>query len=126
MPGYDLFEYAVIRWVPRVEREEFLNIGVVLYCRQQQFLEMMFTLERPSIATLAREQDMLPLIKNLNAFQELCEGVANTSLAVLPIAERFRWLTSTRSTILQVSKVHPGLCKDPREKLIQLFNELVQ
>lgn len=126
MQGYDLFEYAVLRWMPSVEREEFLNIGVVLYCRDQQFLGVRFHLRMEVMKMISGENDIEQLEKNLQAFEQICAGEkSGGKIAELLPAERFRWLTSTRSTILQVSKVHPGICKKASEKLQQLFSELV-
>ena len=121
-----LFEYAVIRIVPRVEREEFINTGVVLYCAKQKFLQMLFMLDKERIAAFAPLISIEEIHKYLCAFQHICNGEkAGGEIAKLPIAERFRWLTATRSTVVQTSKVHPGFCDDAGEMLQKLYEQLV-
>lgn len=126
MQDNQLFEYAVIRLVPRVDREEFVNVGVILYCAKQQFLKTLFQLDADRIASLYPEVDIEVVRKHLNTFQLICEGDPGAGpIAKLPIAERFRWLTATRSTIIQISKVHPGFCTDAEETLNKLYRQLV-
>lgn len=121
-----LFEYAVIRIVPRVEREEFINTGVVLYCAKQKFLQMQFVLNKTRITAFSEELSIEDIHEYLCAFQRICKGdKAGGEIAKLPIAERFRWLTATRSTVVQTSKVHPGFCDDAGEMLERLYNQLV-
>ncbi|WP_134091526.1 DUF3037 domain-containing protein [Olivibacter sp. XZL3] len=121
-----VFEYAVIRLVPRVEREEFLNIGVVLYCAKHKFLQMRFHVNDAKWHMLDREVDVEDLKCYLEAFNRVCLGGKTAGIiGTLEPAERFRWLTAARSTILQTSKVHLGLCANPEEKLDQLFEQLV-
>ncbi len=121
-----LFEYAVIRIVPRVEREEFLNIGVILYSSKAQFLQVMFHLDETRLRILSDTIDMEEVLAHLHAFERICAGGANAGpIGKLDIASRFRWLTATRSTIVQTSKVHPGLCSDARQALERLFTQLV-
>jgi hypothetical protein len=126
MQDNQLFEYAVIRLVPRVDREEFLNVGVILYCAKQQFLKTLFQLDEGRITSLYPEIDIEVVRKHLNTFQLICQGDPGAGpIAKLPLAERFRWLTATRSTIIQISKVHPGFCTDAEETLQKLFRQLV-
>ncbi len=121
-----LFEYAVIRIVPRVEREEFLNVGVILYCKQLQFLQTMFTVDEERLTAFAGYLDMEALHEHLCAFKKISNGdEAAGSIAKLDMALRFRWLTATRSTIVQTSKVHPGLCSNAMETLTKLHSQLV-
>lgn len=121
-----LFEYAVIRIVPRVEREEFINTGVVLYCAKQKFLQMQFVLNKTRITAFSEELSIEDIHEYLCAFQRICKGdKAGGEIAKLPIAERFRWLTATRSTVVQTSKVHPGFCDDAAEMLERLYSQLV-
>lgn len=121
-----LFEYAVIRIVPRVEREEFLNVGVILYCPQQKFLKTKYHLDKKRIAHFCDQLDMDDLEVHLKSFEQISRGDKNSGpIAKLPIAERFRWLTATRSTIIQTSKVHPGFCVDAEKMLNKLFDQLV-
>ena len=126
MQDNHLFEYAVIRVVPRVEREEFLNIGVILYCRQQRFLQTIYTLDEERLLNFCASLDIQTLKAYLCAFEQICKGTKEGGpIARLDIASRFRWLTATRSSVLQTSKVHPGLCKDAQETLIRLHSQLV-
>ncbi|HLY71527.1 MAG TPA: DUF3037 domain-containing protein [Puia sp.] len=122
-----LFEYAVIRLVPRVEREEFLNTGVILYCAAENFLQVKFSVNKARIEAMAPVQDIEEIEMRLEIFDQICRGSEEGgSIGRLPLASRFRWLTATRSTIVQVSPVHPGLCLDARETLEKLFEELVR
>jgi hypothetical protein len=121
-----LFEYAVIRIVPKVEREEFLNIGVVLYCAKQKFLQVQFQLDKERLCAFSYAIDITEISDYLQAFERICKGGKEAGpIGKLPIAERFRWLTATRSTIVQLSKVHTGLCDDSAEMLIRLYHQLV-
>ncbi len=127
MQGSNLFEYAVIRFVPRPEREEFLNIGVILYCNAKNFLQMQFALNEKRLKGFYPDTDITELTAYLNAFKEVCCGnSASSPISKLDNASRFRWLTATRSTIVQTSKVHPGFCNDPEETLQKLQDQLVE
>ena len=127
MPEKHLFEYAVLRVVPRVEREEFLNVGVIVYCRAQGFLQTRFELPTARLLALAPGLDLAELTARLQAFERICQGrPAGGTIGQLPLAERFRWLTATRSTVVQTSAVHPGRCADAAETLTRLHAELVQ
>lgn len=121
-----LFEYAVIRVVPRVEREEFLNVGVILYCRDQEFLQAKFTLDENRLKAFCRLIEIDELKGHLLAIEKICHGEKNAGpIARLDMASRFRWLTAKRSTIVQTSQVHPGLCDNARETLDRLYIQLV-
>jgi Protein of unknown function (DUF3037) len=126
MPAMHLFEYAVIRLVPRVEREEFLNVGVILYSSAQGFLAVRWTLPETRLRAVWPDLDLPDVQHRLLAFERICAGrQAGGIIGALPIAGRFRWLTATRSTIVQTSPVHPGLCDDAAGTLERLFGELV-
>lgn len=126
MQDNQLFEYAVIRIVPRVEREEFANVGVILYCKSKQFLQSIFTIDAERLIALFPEIDLIEAHNHLVAFDEICSGNPQMSpISLLDIASRFRWLTAKRSTILQTSVVHPGFCKDPSETLMRLHSQMV-
>jgi len=126
MQEQHLFEYAVIRIVPKVEREEFFNVGVVLYCAKQKFLQASILLDEDRLRTFCKKADINELREYLHAFERICKGGNDAGpIGKLPIAERFRWLTATRSTVVQTSKVHPGLCTDAAEMLAKLFEQLV-
>lgn len=121
-----LYEYAVIRVVPSVVREEFLNIGVILYCKQQRYLQTVYTINEEKIRSMAPEIDMEELKAYLAAFELIATGSREGGpIARLDQPSRFRWLTATRSTIIQSSKVHPGLCGDLPGTLQRLHTQLV-
>lgn len=126
MQDSHLFEYAVIRVVPKVEREEFINIGVILYCPNQKFLQCILTLNEQKLDALCCDIDIVDLKEHMQSFEKICKGGNDAGpIGKLTLAERFRWLTATRSTILQTSKVHPGLCQDALEMLNRLHRQLV-
>lgn len=122
-----LYEYAVIRLVPRVEREEFLNIGVILYCRQQKFMDLRLALDKERITAFSKELDWELLVRFTNAFIRVAKGEdPYSAISQWDPVDRFRWLTANRSSIIQVSAVHPGLCVDAGQTLIRLFENLVE
>jgi hypothetical protein len=126
MQEKQLFEYAVIRVVPRVEREEFLNVGIILYSRDAKFLETIFALDVNRLTALNPSLDIENIEHHLRAFKLISKGdAAGGPIARLDTASRFRWLTATRSTIVQTSKVHPGFCGKPGEAIRKLFEQLV-
>jgi len=126
MQEHHLFEYAVIRVVPRVEREEFLNVGVIVYCNGRKFLKSIFKIDEKRISCFSPDLDVAELLQNLQAFERITAGEKDSGpIACLDSASRFRWLTATRSTVLQTSKVHPGFCKEPEETLKKLYSDLV-
>ena len=120
------YEYVVIRLVPQVEREEFLNVGVMLYAATRKFLRMKFHLDKKRIRNFYPDTDLRLTQKYLETFELICLGDKRAGpIAELPAPERFRWLSATRSTTLQMSKVHGGLCSDPETKLTELYEQLV-
>ena len=126
MQKNQLFEYAVIRVVPMVEREEFINVGVVLYCSGQKFLQATIDINEDRLKAFSYKLDIPEIKTYLQAFAGICRGDATAGpIGKLPIAERFRWLTATRSTVVQTSKVHPGLCVDAAQMLSKLYDQLV-
>lgn len=126
MHSNPLFEYAVIRIVPRVEREEFLNVGIILFCKSLDFLDTRHALDEKRLCLFDKELPIEEIRANLEAFEKIARGDEDAGpIARLDTASRFRWLSATRSTILQTSKVHPGFCDDPVEMLDRLFKQLV-
>ncbi len=122
-----LYEYAVIRVVPRVEREEFFNVGVVLYCKSKGFLKVKYEINELKFQGFCTEMQVSDLREYLQTFEKVALGGNGSGpIGQYAIAERFRWLTATRSTVIQTSKIHPGLASDPEAKLEQLFEELVR
>jgi hypothetical protein len=126
MPDHNLFEYAVIRVVPKVEREEFLNVGVILYSKQKKFLKAIYRLDREKLLAFNNQLDVAEIEDYLRSFERICNGTKDAGpIGKLDMASKFRWLTATRSTIIQTSKVHPGFCGDPQDALERLYAELV-
>jgi hypothetical protein len=127
MPAHS-FEYAVVRVVPRVEREEFLNAGVILYCRSLRFLDARIAMDRTRLQALSLDPtlDLDTIERALSMIPRICAGDAAAGpIAALDQAERFRWLCATRSTVNQVSPVHAGLCDDPAAMLDHLMTKMV-
>ena len=122
-----LFEYAVIRVVPRVEREEFLNIGVIVYCAKQKFLQSRYLINDTRLRAFCAALDIPELKEHVCSLERICLGdKAAGPIGKLDAASRFRWITATRSTVVQTSKVHPGFCDDALETLNKLFEQLVE
>ncbi|MEP6645726.1 MAG: DUF3037 domain-containing protein [Saprospiraceae bacterium] len=127
MPEKHLFEYAVIRIVPQVEREEFINVGVILYCKKLNFLEVRWYLDEKLMSLFAPHLDLDELKQNLCAFEVISKGGTDGgTIGQMDTPGRFRWLTATRSTIIQPSNVHPGFTEDAASTLNKLFEELVK
>ena len=121
-----LFEYAILRVVPRVEREEFLNVGVIVYCRKPAFLQTIFSLNEERLLAIFPQIIIKEIQTHLQALEQISAGNLQAGpIAAIDMASRFRWLTAKRSTVVQTSVVHPGLCKDPLATLIRLHEQLV-
>ena len=126
MQENNLFEYAVIRVVPQVEREEFLNVGVILYCPKLKFLQCMCAVDEERLCSFSNKIDIDDLKSHLHSYAQICHGSKDGGpIAQLDMPSRFRWLTATRSTVVQSSKVHPGLCIDAAQTLKKLYAQLV-
>jgi hypothetical protein len=126
MRALNSFDYAVIRVVPRVEREEFLNAGVVLFCLQKRFLQARVQAQEERWRLLWPKVDSEMVRRHLEAFVKVCQGDPDAGpIARLSQRERFHWTVAPRSTVVQVSPVHSGLCDDPGATLEELFQSLV-
>ena len=127
MPEPSSFDYSIIRVVPRVERGERINAGIVLYCRARDFLGAGVALDRSRLSALAPELDADLVEAHLRSVQQICEGGKDSGpIGQLSQAERFHWLVSPRSTVIQLSEVHSGLCDDPQLTLEHLMETLVR
>ena len=127
MPAKDSFDYAIVRVVPYVERGEFLNAGVILFCRTKRFLAARIYLDRHRLAALAPDFDPAQVEAHLALIPCICQGGPKAGpLGLWSQAERFHWLVSPRSTAIQISAVHSGICVDPEAALDRLFEQLVQ
>jgi hypothetical protein len=121
-----LYEYAIVRVVPVVEREEFVNAGVILFCKKDRYIRMKYHLREERIMGLMPAADMDEIRKNLEAFSKIAAGQTDGGpIATLDEAERFRWLTAVRSASIQTSRPHPGVCDDLEKTINVLFSEMV-
>lgn len=120
------YDYALIRVVPSVERGECLNVGVILFCRTRNFLDALIHLDEQRLAALAPQLDLDEVRRHLEEIPRICKGGKEAgSLGTLSQSERFHWLVSPRSTIIQPSPVHSGLCDDPQAALQHLLKTMV-
>lgn len=124
--GRESYFYAVMRLVPRIERGECFNVGVAMLCRGRRFLAARTWLDEAKLAALAPGMDPRTIREQLSALEAVAAGDARAGpMAALEPAERFHWITSPSSTILQPSPVHSGLTTDPQATLDRLYRELV-
>ena len=127
MPTLSSYDYAVIRVVPLVEREEFVNAGVILYCPTAPFLGARISLDVDRLRALTPAVDVAEVEAQLALIPLICAGdPAGGEIATLPMAERFHWLVAPRSTVIQPSPVHTGLSEDPETTLEHLLNAVVR
>ncbi len=127
MPAHSSFDYAVVRLVPRVEREEFLNVGVILYCLSQGFLGAKVELDEARVSAFAPELDLEWVRGHLESLPRICAGGrAGGPIGRLSQKERFHWLVAPHSTIVQAGPVHSGLCEEPAAALEHLMDRMVR
>ena len=121
------YSYAVVRVVPRVERGECINVGVVLFAPTRRFLGVRIELDPARLLALAPEADVALIERHLRTFEAICEGRPEGGpVSALPPSDRFHWLTAPRSTVLQTSPVHVGCTDEPGRALDELTDELVR
>jgi hypothetical protein len=126
MPAPASFDYAILRVVPRVERQEFVNAGVVVFCREKRYLAARVRLDRERVKALWPEIDLDLIAQHLDAVVRVCEGdAAAGAIARLSQSERFHWLVSPRSTIIQPSPVHTGVCDETGALLDRLETQFL-
>jgi hypothetical protein len=120
------FEYAIIRLVPKVEREEFFNVGVILFSKRKKFLAVKYFVDAKKLEAFSCAVNMVQIEAYLEAWQLICEGKSAAGIiGSLELSDRFRWLAASRSTIIQSSPTHPGLCQDPEAELEDIFKKYV-
>ena len=120
------YSYAIVRVVPRVERGEFLNVGVVLFSRELDFLGARFEVDEDRLRSLAADVDIPTVERHLATFRAICNGEPSGGpIAALPKPERFHWLVAPRSTMIQTSPVHVGRSQDAQRALEDLLQEFV-
>lgn len=126
MQEVKLYEYAVIRLVPKVEREEFFNIGLVMFSKKEKYIRVEFHLCADKFKLMHNKLDYEDVTENLKSFQKIAKGEKEGGpIALLEIPERFRWLTAVRSAVVQTSRPHPGKSTDLDATFNRLFEELV-
>ncbi len=120
------FEYAIIRVVPQVEREEFFNVGAILFSKRKKFLGIKYLVNPEKLKAFSPEIELEVLNNYLEAWQLICDGEpSGGKIGTLELSDRFRWLAACRSTIIQSSKTHSGLSNDPKEALDDIFRKYV-
>jgi hypothetical protein len=121
-----LYEYSVIRVVPRVEREEFLNVGIIVFCKKAKFIKMLYVINEAKIQVFSGDLDLEQLQLNLESFQKIAHGTKQGGpISQFDIPSRFRWLTALRSSVIQTSRPHPGLCYDLEQTTQRLLEDMV-
>jgi len=127
VPDHFTYDYAIIRVVPRVEREEFVNVGVIVSCPAADFLEARIELDEQRLIALDPSLDLESIRAHLTTIPAICTGGEQAGpIGKLPQRERFHWLTAPRSTVIQTSPVHSGSCKDPNVVLERLLDSMVR
>ncbi|MBQ0153129.1 MAG: DUF3037 domain-containing protein [Chryseobacterium sp.] len=122
-----MYEYAVIRLVPKVEREEFFNIGLVLFSKREKYIRVEFHLCKDKFMYMHSKLDYDDIIQNLESFKKIASGTKDGGpIAQMEIPDRFRWLTAVRSAVVQTSRPHPGKTKVLEATFDRLFEELVK
>ncbi len=121
-----LYEYAVVRVVPKVEREEFINVGLIMFCKRQRYIRMDYKINEAKFNLCSSEIEIADLNKYLESFQNTAKGdKSGGRIGQLETPERFRWLTAVRSSVLQTSRPHAGMCENLEATFEKLFQELV-
>jgi hypothetical protein len=127
MRGHLGYQYTVLRCVPRVDREEFLNVGVVLYCQQAEFLEARCHVDHRRLTVLAPDLDLEAVASALRTVEAVCRGDASAGAAGrTPLGTRFGFVSAPRSTVVQPGPIHGGLTDDPARHLQRLLDTLVR
>lgn len=121
-----LYEYAVIRYLPRVEREEFINVGLIMMCKRSRWIQTRIKVDQQRLQAFAGAMSAVELTVQLKSFALVAAGgCSGGPIGQLEAEERFRWLTAVRSACVQTSRPHPGLCDDLSATFDRLFDELV-
>jgi len=121
-----LYEYAVIRVVPKVEREEFVNAGIILFCKRAKLIKVRVAVDEAKLIMFSADLDVDQIRLNLDSFEKIGLGLKSGGpIALFDVPERFRWLTAIRSSVIQTSRPHPGMCSDLDLTFERLFTELV-
>lgn len=126
MQELNRYEYAVVRFVPRVEREEFINVGLAMMCKRKRWLKVKIILQDNRLKAFAPDYDLTMLRRQLQALSDIAAGEKMAGpVAKYPVEERFRWISAVKSSVIQTSRPQPGLCEDLDDTFSRLFAELV-
>ncbi len=120
------FEYAIIRFMPKVEREEFFNIGVIVFSKRKKFLELKYHIDPKKLKAFSCEITLEELTEYLKAWEAICKGAPHGgAIGEFERSDRFRWLAASKSTMILCSPTHVGLCNDPATELEDIFQKYV-
>ncbi|MDE6561096.1 MAG: DUF3037 domain-containing protein [Muribaculaceae bacterium] len=126
MQELNKYEYAVVRYVPRVEREEFINVGLAMMCKRRRWIKVGICIPEGKLCAMCPDTDREILARQLQSFVEIAEGKRGAGpVAQYPVEERFRWISAVKSSVIQTSRPHPGVCEDLDATFSRLFEELV-
>lgn len=122
-----VYEYAVIRVVPKIEREEFINVGLILFSKRKRFIRFQYQIPEKKIKCFCEEFDLTQVQENLESFAKICSGAKDGGpIAQMEADEKFRWITAVKSSSIQSSRPHPGFSSDLNQTFDRLFMELVK
>ena len=126
MQELNKYEYAVVRYVPRVEREEFINVGLAMMCKRRRWIKVGISIPEGKLCAMCPDIDKDILSRQLQAFVDIADGKRGAGpVAQYPVEERFRWISAVKSSVIQTSRPHPGICEDLDATFLRLFEELV-
>lgn len=126
MQEQNRYEYAVLRYVPRVEREEFVNVGLAMMCKRRRWIRVELLLNEDRIKAILPDADINLLSNQLQSFVDIAESKKSAGpIAEYPVEEKFRWITAVKSSVIQTSRPHPGLTYDLETTFRNIFTELV-
>ncbi len=126
MPDKEIFEFAIIRVMPKIERGECINVGVIIFSKKKKYIGIKYTIDKQRLTSFSKDIDLVEISEYLKAWELIANGHQDGGLiAALELPERFRWLTASKSTVLQCSTVHPGMSSDPEAVLQDLFSKYV-
>lgn len=121
-----LYEYAIVRYVPDIEREEFINVGLIMVCKRKKWLKVKLSIDQEKLRVYKSPHNIDDLVRQLSLFSRVGNGDKKSGpIAELAPEERFRWLTAVKSCCLQTSRPHPGLTDNLNDEFDRLFNSLV-
>lgn len=120
------YEFAIIRFLPKVERQEFINVGVLLFSKRKKYLGIKYHISKEKLLALCKTTDIDFVNEYLKAWEQICKGGADGGpIGQFEMSDRFRWLAASKSTVLQCSPTHPGLCHDAENELQDLYKRFV-